>query len=339
MDTVQHVQAYLESCTRRGLAKDTLISYRGILKVFVERFPELPMDPAIIEDFVYSFKSSSFRRHGAFRVVRAFYNYLERQNDGFSNPVKRLVPPLRQYQEKAALNLAQTRQLLEYPHRKDTAILVLLLADTGCRIGEAIALHKQDIVCDDTTSTYQVKLCGKTGLRVVPVNRGTAELLLSLPGDKVFPFCKSTYVRAVKQAFTDAGLKGSAHTLRHSFVSNWYGNLDSLKVITGHRSMAMIEHYTHTQTEKATLQHLEHSPVSKLMGGGRPADPRGLDHGDDRPPAPGGLQPAAAGYFPENIVEALVELGELRERCRQLEKRLAGTAGYKVVLEDSNVRQ
>lgn len=175
------------------------------------------------------------------------------------------MPPRRSKKEKPFLTLEQIKQLLECPsHSPEIRALLYFLVDTGARIGEASNLKHEYILHDEDTGESLVKLVGKTGERIVPLSSKVRDLLQVLPGPRPFPRSSATLSRHVKKAFTDAGLKGRAHLLRHSFVTLWEGNLDSLRVITGHSDITMIEAYRHNKIGHASREHKLYSPISKL---------------------------------------------------------------------------
>lgn len=304
MLTCAQVESFLKSGKDRGLSPRTLKWYRVFLEKYAAEYPELPEKPEPIESFIHSYHTSDERRHGCFRTLRALYNYIEFREENFKNPFKRILPPRRSKKEKPFMTLEQIRQLLECPsHSPEIRALLYLLADTGARIGEAANLKHEYILHNENTGESLVKLIGKTGERIVPLSSKVRDLLMVLPGPEPFPWSSATLSRYVKKAFTDAGLKGSAHIIRHSFVSLWEGNIDSLKTITGHTSVTMIENYRHNKISHASREHKMYSPISKLYQ----ESPIEEKH-------------SGAAADPQRLIEMALELGQLRERIHWADK-------------------
>jgi len=218
------------------------------------------MAPEPLELFIASYTSGDERRHGAFRALRAFYGWTSKRYD-MANPMDKVSPPRRRHKEKSALSIDQLKQLLDADITPEwVKTLVWLLADTGCRIGEVSGLNK-DSIGEDT-----IKVSGKTGERIVPISPMTREKLLDQPGYTLFPYGKDYLRHSVKKAFSQAGLAGSAHLLRHTFCSLFQGSDLALKDILGHTTFTMVNNYRHTKDAKALEEHHQHSPVIKIYG-------------------------------------------------------------------------
>jgi len=304
--TVDLVQSYLLNCQRRGLSPATLRWYGFFLRNFAKTYPELPQSPEPIEEFIYSHKTGDERRYGAFRCLRAFYNFVESRifiehKINFDNPFQRIIPPRRQPKEKWSLNLDELKRLLEYPeHDPIIRTLLYLLADTGVRIGEATSITDGDIGSDS------VKVRGKTGERIVPVSAKVREMLLKLGPGKLFPHKTHWWSMEISRAFKEVGLPGTAHSLRHTYCSLFSGTDQSLMTITGHRSFQMLQHYNHRKLEKAKVEHLEHGPLAQIYG----------TEGEAKvtPEVTTQVTPDSSLY--QALIELARETGELRERLR-----------------------
>lgn len=264
-------RAFLESAKMRGTSAGTLRWYSGILARFCTACPELPHTPEPIESFIGNANSGSLRRHGIYRTLRAFFNWLTDRYGLTNNPMQTIRAPKKEWREKMPLSLDQLRQLLEYPlHPQEIRALLYLLADTGIRIGEALSIDSDGI----SPAAEGVLVEGKVGVRIVPVKEITKELLLALGADgKLFPRSGSYYQRMVSQAFKAAGVPGTAHTLRHTLASHWQGSDLALKNIGGWRSWSMVEHYSHRRFEKAKSEHDKHSLLTRLYSTQTPIDP------------------------------------------------------------------
>lgn len=166
----------------------------------------------------------------------------------------------------------------------------------GARIGEACNLERASFMPDADL----VRIKGKTGERIVPVSRLARHMVLALPGDKPFPYHIQTYSHWVSAAFRAVGLQGSAHSLRHTFCSLWKGDIISLRAITGHTSVQMLENYRHRKVEEAARQHVNHSPLALVNGKSKSRK--------------------ASRTLEQLVRELAREVGALRDSVRELER-------------------
>ncbi|MDE6715124.1 MAG: tyrosine-type recombinase/integrase [Muribaculaceae bacterium] len=145
-------------------------------------------------------------------------------------------------------------------HTRDK-LIIQLFYETGIRSEELITLRDADV----SLSRAEIKVLGKRNKeRVIPIGglllkamqeyramrdatTGTAERFFVLDsGEPLYPM----YVyRIVRQALADAGQPGkSPHKLRHSFASamlNGGAEINSVKDLLGHASLAATQIYTH----------------------------------------------------------------------------------------------
>lgn len=135
--------------------------------------------------------------------------------------------------------------------------LVIVGVDTGCRIGEILALTWKDL--DFKAGTIQVTT-SKRGkdrkLYMTPRVRALLEAMpTGLPDVGVFRFPRgkyrvSTVGRTFKKAAKDAGLSSEVtfHALRHTFATRQVEkdtNAFVLKEMLGHKTLNMVLRYAH----------------------------------------------------------------------------------------------
>lgn len=320
------VTAFIRNAEQRGLSLETIRWYNSYLDRFTITHPGIiPMSPEPLESFIASYTSGDERRHGAYRALRAFYGFCSKRYD-LANPMDKVKPPRRRHKEKSALSIDELKQLLEADIKPEwVKTLVWLLADSGCRIGEVVGVNKDDIYQDT------IKVNGKTGQRIVPISSITKQKLLELSGYTLFPYSNSWMRHSVKRAFSQAGLTGSAHLLRHTFCSLFDGSDLALKDILGHSSFTMVNQYRHAKDAKAIQEHHQHSPVVKILAARRigelvPAEQGSrTDLSEERTSLPVTKQRlsefrklAEVPLLPV-IVDLAKEVGELKARVDQLE--------------------
>jgi integrase len=259
METLDAVQAFLKSRQAKGLSRFTVSWYRGILLDFAGMFPELPDTPSAIEDFLIRCKAGDERRHGYFRALRAFYRFLYRRFK-IENVIALVEPPKRQPKRPHPLTLDELDQLLSFPHPPRIRVALMFLADSGARVGEAARLKPQDLT--ETEWGPVARVTGKTGARIIPVSESTYQALTqTLP----FRLSPNRLCRLISRSFRDARVKGTAHTLRHTFGTYWEGDELILQYILGHAHLSTTQMYRQLRTRKMCEQHHEHSPLKMVL--------------------------------------------------------------------------
>lgn len=256
METEQAVQRFLQYSRAKNLSPQTIKWYSWALNTFAKQFSQLPHTPEEIESFLLSCHGGDETRHSYYRVIRCLYNFLAKRNGSMNNPVTTVSPPRRSHKLPQVLTSNELDQLLSYPHPPQIKALLTFLADTGARIGEAARLKPEDL--KESQWGYVVAIQGKTGQRFVPISAQTYYLLKeNLP----FHYMVDTLSHKVTQAFKDAGVKGTAHTLRHTFATLWTGSEFALQQILGHSSFQTLKIYRQMRMEYLCLQHAQFSPV------------------------------------------------------------------------------
>ncbi|HZV49902.1 MAG TPA: tyrosine-type recombinase/integrase [Candidatus Dormibacteraeota bacterium] len=162
-------------------------------------------------------------------------------------------------------------------HERD-ALLVRVLADTGIRAGELLALRVRDVLSErDTGSVPQLVVRGKGGSRLVGISPRLERRLRRLivtrptrpgPDDPVWvtltrPIRPLTH-RGLRNVLTtlarEAGLdrRVHAHLFRHTFATRWLnagGDSLVLARALGHRSLAMVQQtYVHLAADEVARE-------------------------------------------------------------------------------------
>jgi len=254
---------FLNSRRARGLSPETIRWYKDILERFARACPELPESADEVEEFLADCGGGDERRHGYFRALRAMYRFLRRRSK-VPNPLESLDPPKRSRKSPRALTPDELDQLLAYPHAPRVKAALLFLVDTGCRVGELFSVSLSDL--SSTAWGYTARVTGKTGTREVPVSY---EVYTAL--QKTLPFRWSRYRlrRIVALAFQDAHVKGTAHTLRHTFGTLWRGDELVLQRIMGHAHLSTTRIYRQLATESLSKQHAKYSPLKTVFSRSR----------------------------------------------------------------------
>ena len=211
------------------------------------------------------------------QAIRALYRYLLRQGEVSTNPamnvdLAKLPKPLPAFVREATVNQILDADIddEDFTQVRDK-LIVMLFYETGIRLSELIGL--QDAAVD--TVKREAKVRGKRDKdRIVPFGGELAaavdhyrtlrtqvmpqvdNLLVTARGKALYP---SLVYHVVHNSLAEAGATGklSPHVLRHTFASVMLNNgaeLNSVKELLGHESLAATQVYTHV-----TLSELQHN--------------------------------------------------------------------------------
>jgi integrase/recombinase XerD len=267
---------YLEY--ERGLAANTLISYRQELEKFFIFLDKNGLDPLQVkENDVLGFIRQQGRRGGAvssqahlISVLKSYYRFLLKDGCLDGNPLANVALPKKWLMLPSYLSSDDVFRLLDIPDvrsvigKRDKAIMELMYA-SGLRISEVVQLQLNDLYLAEGF----LRVLGKGGKeRIVPfgdtareslehyLEHGRPALLRGKNPPQVFlnyagaAFTRQGLWKLIKAHGKKAGLSGrlTPHVLRHSFATHMVENgadLRSVQMLLGHSSIATTEIYTH----------------------------------------------------------------------------------------------
>ena len=219
-------------------------------------------------------------------AVKSFFKYLLRLGLVDQNPTRQVSTPKAPKRLPSFLEEQQTSlidEAAQYPEgfEGDTERLIIeLLYQTGMRRAELIGLKESDI----EFARQQVRVLGKRNKeRLIPVSETLlidlrqymAEkrklfyqlnpvLLYLKDGKPVYPQYVYRVVRKHLQSVTTLNKK-SPHVLRHTFatqLSNKGAELNAIKELLGHSSLAATQIYTHSNIERLKEVYRKSHPKS-----------------------------------------------------------------------------
>lgn len=271
----------------RNLSKGTVALYRRNLKQWCDYMcaggQELDVASVTMGDLRTWLMERSIQgdcpgtlRHKA-QALRAFYRYLLRRGVVSVNPaaqveLAKLSKPLPKFVRENTVDSVIDAQYdgKDFVGVRDR-LIIMLFYETGIRLSELIGL--QDSAVD--TVKCELKVHGKRDKdRIVPFGAELASAIdhyRSLRAEQCpqcghllvtgrgKPLYASLVYHVVHDSLSEAGGTGklSPHVLRHTFAStmlNHGAQLNSVKELLGHESLAATQVYTHV-----TLSELQHN--------------------------------------------------------------------------------
>jgi integrase/recombinase XerC len=217
--------------------------------------------------------------------LKALFRYLKKLGHVSVNPLSKVISPKRslrlpQFVDEAGMETLFDQKLFteDFPGVRDKVIIELFY-NTGIRLTELINLKENQVDLAGET----VKVLGKRNKeRIIPVSCQFAAILrdyLSLKKQQDFPnqseflivsnSGQKVYEKLVYRIVNRyLGMvttinKKSPHILRHTFAThmlNRGAELNSIKEILGHSSLAATQVYTHNSIEKLKDVHKKAHP-------------------------------------------------------------------------------
>jgi integrase/recombinase XerC len=282
----QHISSFLDYLKfQKRYSKHTILSYENDISSFfdfIEEKYELSkvseMKAMLVRTWLADLKEKGIASKSINRKISAlktFFKYHLKQGSINASPMNTVVSP------------KQNKRLPEFVDKKDIATLFdnvefsndwsgkterlvfELLYNTGMRQAELIGLREDYI----DYSKLSIKVFGKGGKeRIIPISNSLSSMIKgyvkekndTIPAsDKIFLLVlkngKKLYPKwvynAVKKNLSLVTTidKKSPHVLRHTFathLSNNGADLNAIKEILGHSSLAATQIYTHNTIEK-----------------------------------------------------------------------------------------
>ncbi|OSZ77336.1 integrase [Chitinophagaceae bacterium IBVUCB2] len=217
--------------------------------------------------------------------LKSFFKYCVRTEMLKNSPMTKIISPKIGKRLPVFVNEEETKKLVDTLNNSaetwkslNAKMLITIFYNTGMRLSELISLKEKQI----DFSRSSIKVLGKGNKeRVIPVNKETIEnirhyqelknkeletsedfLLVTEKGKKLYP--KYAYLLVNQYLGTVGTLdKKSPHVLRHTFATHLMNNgadLNAVKELLGHNSLASTQVYTHNSIEKLKDIHKKAHP-------------------------------------------------------------------------------
>ena len=207
--------------------------------------------------------------------LRSFFKFLLKNGIIDSSPMANIIAPKMSNRLPAFIKEEDAKQLIESMNHASEdweslngKMLITLFYATGMRLNELISLKEKQI----DFNRSQIKVLGKGNKeRIIPLNKEICEIVkeyqrmkkqdFDITGDYllVTPKGKKMYSKyaylLVKKYLSEVKTldKKSPHVLRHTFATHLMNNgadLNAVKELLGHSSLAATQIYTHNTIEK-----------------------------------------------------------------------------------------
>lgn len=291
-----HIQSFLDYLKfEKRYSFHTLTSYTTDLIEFYD-YAEIQFGATALKDTTSAFVRSwlaSLKDKGLsakslnrkISSLKSFFKYHMKTGAIESTPMDKVVSPKIGKRLPVFVKEEDTRILLETLNSAaedwkslNAKMLIIIFYATGMRLSELINLSENQI----DFSREQIKVLGKGNKeRVIPVSREVIAairnyqqlknrefagmnnfLLITEKGKKLYP----RYAwKLVNQVLGEASTldKKSPHVLRHTFATHLMNNgadLNAVKELLGHSSLASTQVYTHNTIEKLKDIHKKAHP-------------------------------------------------------------------------------
>ncbi|HPQ12350.1 MAG TPA: tyrosine-type recombinase/integrase [Paludibacteraceae bacterium] len=281
----------------RNYSPYTVLSYQTDLSQFIEFMHETPetfspsqVTPQQIQQWIMllmSEKKSARTLSRKISTLKSFWHFLLSRGYVAKNPVSNIILPKKSKplpaffkKEEMAAALEETFLTDDFEKLRNHLMLELFYF-SGIRRSELISLRDSDV---DFISR-QLSVIGKRNKeRIIPLNKKLCQdirryiqvrnktienksqwLFVRKNGDKLYPKLVYNMVHQTMSAYSSQS-KRSPHVIRHSFAThllNEGADINAVKELLGHSSLAATQVYTHTSFEELYKIYKQSHPRGK----------------------------------------------------------------------------
>lgn len=294
----QVIQPFLDYLKfQKRYSQHTIVSYQNDLTSFFDflfsGFGEMPLNeiPAtFIRSWLAGLKEKGMESRSINRKISAlksFFKFQLKQGTITTSPMTTIISPKNKKRLPQYVDEKGTDVLFNYVEFEDNwqgrteNLIMLLFYNTGMRQAELVGLKESQV----DKSYNQIKVLGKGNKeRVIPVSRELIDLLdgymkdkrkeleqfsadhllVNEKGKKLYPkYVYNTVKKYLSQKDVTTINKRSPHVLRHTFATHLMNNgadINAVKELLGHSSLAATQIYTHNTIDKLKDIHKKAHP-------------------------------------------------------------------------------
>ncbi|TMI85600.1 MAG: tyrosine recombinase XerC [Bacteroidetes bacterium] len=284
--TQTYIQAFIDYLKfQKRYSLNTIRSYQDDLAQFFDylqlQFGQLPLNDighSYVRSWLASLKERNISAKSINRKIsslKSFFKYLVKTGALDQTPMSKVISPKIGKRLPDFIRVEDSHKLIDSLKSTEdwrslnTKMLITIFYNTGMRLSELINLKEEQI----DFQKRQIKVLGKGNKeRLIPVSaeliatindyiankRKTFErtddaLLVTEKGKKMYAKYPYLHVRSFLGREVQPLHKKSPHILRHSFATHLLNNgadLNAIKDLLGHSSLAATQVYTHNTIEK-----------------------------------------------------------------------------------------
>lgn len=278
------IEYYQDYCKARGLRHSTIIIYKQHLLKLANYCPTLDLFNQFAVQRMFNDSRDRGNRgvtiHQAYRTVRTFSRWLADEEITETDKLAKLKPPRIDHRQKTPPSdpdidkLLSTCKGIDILTQRDRCIILLLL-DTGMRIGELVNLKKDDLKPEGILLT-ETKGRRDRYAFITDSTRTRIERYLSKRTDNYPALFLNAYSRpitrnCIQQVFDArsklAGVHISPHQLRRAAATAWAEagcNLEVIRQLLGHADLETTQLYLGIRPEALKVAHSQVSYVNRL---------------------------------------------------------------------------
>ena len=293
VQTIQHFLDYLKF--QKRYSQHTVISYKNDLDAFFVflqfRFGDTPLKEikaTFIRSWLAHLKEQGLESKSINRKIstlKTFFKYQLKQQTITVSPMSSIISPKVNKRLPGFVDKKDISTLFEYVEfpvtweGKTDRLILQLFYHTGIRQAELVGLRENDISINNSS----IKVLGKgnkeriipvgdplmmqmqeymADKKKLPVDPDRVFLLVTASGKKLYPRYVYNAVNKYLGMVTTIDKK-SPHVLRHTFAThlmNGGADLNAVKELLGHSSLAATQVYTHNSIEKLKDIHKKAHP-------------------------------------------------------------------------------
>ncbi|MDN5201547.1 tyrosine-type recombinase/integrase [Fulvivirgaceae bacterium BMA10] len=258
--------------------KTDILQFEKFLEATLPEFNLLTTDYRAIRAWILDLMDQGMDPRSVNRKIaslRSFYKFLLKRSSIKLDPTRQIKVLKTKKQLPSFIKETEITHLLDHFHFPDDfpgyrdQLMLELLYGTGIRLSELISLEETSVNFFNNT----IKVLGKRNKeRVLPISKNLTQtienyvnkkniefdynsikyLLVTDNGKQCYPMMIYRTVKKYLDAFTTLD-KRSPHVLRHTFAThllNKGADLNAVKDLLGHTSLAATQVYTHNSLDK-----------------------------------------------------------------------------------------